>query len=177
MFPTTLWDLSTTPYAALGDCANHRAHLRSQPCSGTGRPVSMPCSGTVLTTEHDYIPNCARELINHSLRCTRDVLRLLSNHSLGIAFLSYIWNGLDNFNFLDLATRLLHRLLASSGTTLVWCIWRCISVSEFLCGFFSLDHSATCLRHLLPRSGTKWAHFTLRWICLLFECLYIFQEK
>ena len=26
---------------------------------------------------------------------------------------------------------------------------------------FFLDPSTTCLRHLLPSSGTKWAHFTL----------------
>jgi len=90
MFPTTLGDLSTSPYAVLGDCADHRARLRSQPCSGTGRPVSMPCSETMLTTEHDYIPNRAWRLINHSPRCARDLLRLLSDHSLGIAFLSYI---------------------------------------------------------------------------------------
>jgi len=126
-FPTTLGDLSTSPYVVLGDCADHRACLRFQPCSRTGRPVSMPCSGTVLTTEHDYIPNRARRLINHSLRCAQDLLRLLSNHSLGI--------GWDNFNFLDLATRLTLRLPASSETTSVRCIWRCISVSDFLCGF------------------------------------------
>ena len=47
MFPTMLGDLSTSPYTVLGDCADHRARLRSQPCSGTGRPVSMSCSGTV----------------------------------------------------------------------------------------------------------------------------------
>ena len=27
---------------------------------------------------------------------------------------------------------------------------------------FFLDPGTTCLRHLLPGSGTKWAHFTLR---------------
>jgi len=85
-----LGDLSTSPYVVLEDCADHRECLRSQPCSGTGRPVSMPCSGTVLTTEHDYILNRARGLINHSLRCARDLLRLLSDHSMGTVFLSYI---------------------------------------------------------------------------------------
>jgi len=143
MFPTTLGDLSTSLYAVLGDCADHRARLRSQPCSETGQSVSMPCSETVLTTNRvcrlmnhslrcardllrslsdhslgtaflDYIPNRARRLINHSLRCAWDLLRLLSNHSLGI--------GRDNFNFLDLATRLILRLPTSSGTTSVRCI-------------------------------------------------------
>jgi len=153
----------------LGDCADHRTRLRSQLCSGTSRPVFMPCSGTVLTTEHDYILNHARRLINHSLRCARDLLRLLSDHSLWIEFLSYIWIGLDNFNFLDLATRLVLRLPASSETTSVRCMWRCISILEFLRGFFFLDSGTTCLRHLLPDSETKWTHFTLWWICLLFK--------
>jgi len=163
-----LGDLSTSAYAVLEDCADHRARLRSQPCSRTGRPVSMSCSGTVLTTEHDYIPNHARGLINHSLHCARDLLRLLSDHSIGTAFLSYIWIGLVNFNFLDLATWLILRLPASSGTTSVRCIWQCILASKFQCGFFFLDPGTTWLRHLLPCSGTKWAHFTLWWICLLF---------
>ena len=30
---------------------------------------------------------------------------------------------------------------------------------------FFLDPGTTCLCHLLPGSGTKWAHFTLRWMC------------
>ena len=51
---------------------------------GDCRSVSMPCSWTVLTTDR------ARRLINHSLRCARDLLRSLSDHSLGTAFLSYI---------------------------------------------------------------------------------------
>jgi hypothetical protein len=51
-FPTTLGDLSTTLYAVLEDCADHRARLRSQPRSGTCPPVPTPCSGTVPTTEH-----------------------------------------------------------------------------------------------------------------------------
>jgi len=167
-FTTTLGELSTSPYAVLGDYANHRARLRFQPCSETGRPVSMPCSGTVLTTEHDYILNRAQGHINHFLRCARNLLRLLSDHSLGTAFLSYIWIGLDNFSFLDFAIRLILRLPANSETISVRCIWRCILVSEFLRELFFLDPGTMCLHHLLPGSGTKWAHFTLRWICLLF---------
>jgi hypothetical protein len=31
-----------------------------------------------------------------------------------------------------------------------------------------LDPSITCLRHLLPGSGTKWVHFTWRWIVSIF---------
>ena len=66
-FPTTLGDLSTGPYAVLGDCADHRARLRSQPRLGTCLPVSTPCSGTVPTTEHVYVPNHARGLADQSL--------------------------------------------------------------------------------------------------------------
>jgi len=61
----TLGDLSTIPYAVLGDCSDHRACLRSQPRSGTCRLVSMLCSKTVLTTEHVYVPNHARGLVYH----------------------------------------------------------------------------------------------------------------
>ena len=68
----------------------------------------------------------------------------------------------------DHATWLILHLPASSGTTLVQCIWWCISVSEFPRGLFFLDPGTMCLRHLLPGSRTKWAHFTLRWICLFF---------
>ena len=90
MFLTTVGDLSTSLYAVLEDCADHRACLLFQPRSGTCPPVSTPCSETVSTTEHVYIPNHARRLINHFLRCARDLRRLLFDHSLGTALLSYI---------------------------------------------------------------------------------------
>jgi len=66
-FPTTLGDLSTSLYVVLKDCADHRSRLRSQPRSGTCLPVSTPCSGTVLTTEHVYVPNHAPALVDQSL--------------------------------------------------------------------------------------------------------------
>ena len=62
-FPTMLRDWSISLYTVLEDCADHRAWLHSQPCSGTHQSL---------------------------LRCARDLLRLLSDHSLGTAFLSYI---------------------------------------------------------------------------------------
>ena len=147
-FPTRLGDLSTTLYTVLEDCADHRAHLRFQPRSGTCPPVPTPCSGTVPTTEHVYILNSARGLVNHSLYCARGLLWSLSNHSLGTILISYIWIGLIyNWGvilFLDLATRLILRLPASSGTTSVRCIWRCISVLEFLRRlFWSWHHMPT----------------------------------
>ena len=41
---------------------------------------------------------------------------------------------------------------------------------------FSFDPGTTCLRHLLPGSGTKWAHFTLWWTCLLFWRSVLFRK-
>ena len=89
-FPTTLGELSTSLYAVLEDYADHLACLRSQPHSGTCPPVSTPCSGTVPTTEHVYISDRARGLVNNSLRCARGLLRSLSDHSLKTALLGYI---------------------------------------------------------------------------------------
>ena len=79
--------------------------------------------------------------------------------------LAYSW---DIFSHLDLATRLIPRLPASSGTTSVRCTCQCISYHLYddwilnLTRNSFLDPGTTCLRHLLPGSGTKWAHFTLR---------------
>jgi len=57
---------------------------------GTGRPVPMLSLTVVTIIEHVYIPNHSRGLINHSLCCAQDLLRLLSDHSLGTALLNYI---------------------------------------------------------------------------------------
>jgi hypothetical protein len=37
-----------------------------------------------------------------------------------------------------------------------------VTLASKLLDLFSLDPGTTCLRHLLPGSGTKWLHFTLR---------------
>jgi len=66
-FPTMLEDWPISLYVMLGDCADHRAWLHSQPCLGTHQPLT---------------------------RCARDLLWLLSDHNLGTFFLSYIWIGL-----------------------------------------------------------------------------------
>ena len=63
----TLGDSSTILYAVLEDSADHRARLRSQPRSGTCQPVPTSCSGTVLITEHVYVSNHARGLVDQSL--------------------------------------------------------------------------------------------------------------
>ena len=83
-FPTTLGDLSTGPYAVLGDCAAHRAlyarglvdqltNLRawglhrppSTIRSGTGRPAhQFENSGTVPTTERYMLGDWSISLFN-----------------------------------------------------------------------------------------------------------------
>jgi len=78
-----LEDLSTSPYAVLGDYAYHQACLRFEPCLETRRLVPTPCSRTMPTIEHVYVPNRAQGLIGHSLCCARELLRSLSNHILG----------------------------------------------------------------------------------------------
>jgi len=109
-FPTMLGDWSTSLYAVLGDCADHRARLHSQLCSRTHQILHALCSELASITLRPQFGDCFSQL--HMNR-THIQLR------------SYL-------NFLDLATRLILRLLASSGTTSVRCIWRCISVSEIL---------------------------------------------
>ena len=102
----------------------------------------------------------------------RGLPRSLSDHGSGTLRLDYMRLAtriqLGYFSHLDLATRLIPRLLASSGTTSVRCTCRCISYclnNDWILNFGGnsfLDPGTTCLRHLLPGSGTQWAHFTLR---------------
>jgi hypothetical protein len=81
------------------------------------------------------LPDHARGLVDHTSRCARGLLRPLSDHSSMTDFLGYMWNWihiqLSSHYFLDLATRLILRIPASSGTTSVRCTCRCIPVSSF----------------------------------------------
>ena len=61
-----------------------------------------------------------------------------------------------DFNFLDLATRLILCLPASSGTMHLALH---LNIRIFM-WIFLFDPGTTCLHHLLPGTGTKWAHFT-----------------
>ena len=162
----------------LGDCLDHhraRGLLRPLSCSGLSRPPS--CSGTVLTTfvlgdypDYDYFSGIHRfphaalgDCPDHSPTIAQGPLSSatcdLYSHTVERHFI---------FSHLDLATRLIPRLPASSGTTSVRCTCRCSSYRLYddwilnLTGNSFLDPGTTCLRHLLPGSGTKWAHFTLR---------------
>ena len=161
---------------------------------GLYRPPSMACSGigwlvypielgTVPTTEHcmlgDWstsLPNWARDWTDYWAWCARGLVKQsiyksddYTDYRLHMNPLCIQLRGV--FNFLDLVTRLVFCLPSSSGTTSVRCIWWCISALDFLLSFFFSDPGTTCLRHLLPGSGTELAHFTLRWIYLLFADL------
>ena len=57
-FPTMLGDWSTSLYAVLGDCADHRARLHSQPCSETHQSLSALCSGLASITLRPQLEYC-----------------------------------------------------------------------------------------------------------------------
>ena len=104
-------------------CSGTLARPRS--CSGTlARP--RLCSGTRQTTLRprlgDFVARsstCAQGLLDHSPTMAR---RLCVSTTCDWR-LAYSW---DVFSHLDLATSLIPRLLASSGTTSVRCTCRCI---------------------------------------------------
>jgi hypothetical protein len=144
-----VWDMDLT--IRYGKDNQGKVHLRithwccsamedSKKCLGTGlaiachRPPSTLYSSTRFGDSSTTSP-AARGLINHTSCCARGLLRPLSDHSSTPDFLSYMWNWthiqLRDHYFLDLATRIILRLPASSGTTLVRCTCWCISVSSF----------------------------------------------
>ena len=135
----------------LGDCLDRcraRGLLRPLPCSGTAPTI------TVLGDCYDHC--CAWGLSRPLLGDRSPRLHVICTHI-----------QLRDI-YLDLATRLILRLPASSGTTSVRCTCRCISYrlhDDWILNFNGnsfLDPGTTCLHHLLPGSGTKWAHFTLQ---------------
>ena len=96
--------------AVLGDCLDH--------CRARGLPRLLPCSGIAPTTAvlgdcSDHC--CARELSRPLLGDCSPRLHVICTHI-----------QLRDI-YLDLATRLILRLPASSGTTSVRCTCRCIS--------------------------------------------------
>jgi len=160
---------STTEYVYV---SNHARRLvdHSLCCArGLSEPPSMFTFPTVLRdssiTPYAVLKDCS----DHSLITAWGML-----FSITYELDSYTTEG--QFNFLDLTIRLILCLPTSSGTTLVRCTWRCILVLEFLRGLFFLHPGTTCLYHLLPGSETRWAHFTLRWIYLLFQILYFYEK-
>ena len=129
----------------LGDCPDHHC------ARGLSRPLS--CSGTVPITLMlgdclDHSPNIARrqlssatcDLYSHTVerRLFRPCYKAATSPSSKLG---------DYIGTMHLSVHLV-LLVRRLDSQLQW---------EFF-----LDPSTTCLHHLLPGSGTKWAHFTLR---------------
>ena len=143
-----------------------------------GLPRPLPCSGTARTTavlgdcpDHCHARVPLRPLPRLGTALATDVLGDCPDHCSenGSPRLHVICTHIQLRDiYLDLATRLIFRLSASSGTTSVRCTYRCILYCLYNDWIFNfsgnsfLDPSTTCLCHLLPGSGTKWAYFTLR---------------
>ena len=129
---------TTQATAVLGDCPGHchaRGLQRPLPCSGTTQTTAvlrdctdhcharglhrpLPCSGTAhtITVLGDCFDHqCARELSRPLLGDCSPRLHVICTHI-----------QLRDI-YLDLATRLVLRLPASLGTTLVRCTCQCIS--------------------------------------------------
>ena len=172
----------------LGDCPDHhRARRLFRPLSCSGLSRSPSCSGTVPTTlvlvlgtvstvlvlgdcpDYGYSRGFVVFPMLRSGTAPTTLRPLLGDcsHRLHVICTHIQLRGILFFSQLDLATRLIPHLQASSGTTSVRCTCRCSSYrlyDDWILNFTGnsfLDPSTTCLRHLLPGSGTKWAHFTL----------------
>jgi hypothetical protein len=153
-FKIMLRDWSTSSYAVLGDCADHQACLYSQLRSENHQLLPILCSGFALITLRPWL-----EELFFSVTYEVDSYRW------AILIFKTLIRG-SYFAFQQ--ARGLHRYDASGDASQYW---------NFYVDSFFLDPSTTCLHHLLPGSRTKWAHFTLRWICLLFESLYFSNSK
>ena len=133
-FPIMLGDWSTSLYAVLGDCADHGARLHSQPCSRTHQSLPALCSG---------------------------LASIISDHNMGLLFsvpYELDWIILIFRPYYKAHTSPFIKLEDYIGTMH---LAMHVSIRNFKMIFF-LDSGTTCLRHLLPGSETKWAHFTLR---------------
>ena len=144
----------------LGDCPDHcraRALPRPLPCLGTAPTTAvlgdcsdhwcvrgllrlLMCSGTVPTTARRSLSSATCDLYSHTVE--RHLFRpCYKAHTSPSSKLG------DYIGTMHLPVHLVSPV-RRLGSQLNW---------EFF-----LDPGTTCLLHLLPGSGTKWAHFTLR---------------
>ena len=147
----------------LGDCPDHHC------ARGLSRPPL--CSGTIRTTV--VLGDCLDHIVLGTVLITL-MLGDCPDHSLNIAWRQLSLATCDLY--LHIVERHLLRPCYKAHTSpssklgdyigtmhlpvhLVSPVQRLDS--QFNWEFF-LDPGTTCLRHLLPGSGTKWAHFTLR---------------
>ena len=153
---------------------------RSSTCArGLPRPLSDHSSGTSLLAPRPVLEDC----LDHSLTTARGLHRSLLDLCSGTARpLSDHGSGTLRLDYMRLVTRMqlgyffslrpcykAHTSPSSKlgdyiGTMhlpvhLVSLVRRFVSQLNWE---FFLDPGTTCLRHLLPGSRTKWAHFTLR---------------
>jgi len=140
MFSTTLGDLSTSPYAVLGDYADHRAGLYSQPCSGTHQSLPTLYSGLASIILRPQLEDCSSQLhMNWTHIQPRGKFKFFRPCYKALTLPSSKFG--DYIGTMHLAMHL------------------SIKISTWT---FLFNLGTTCLRHLLTGSGTKWAHFTLR---------------
>ena len=138
---SVLWDF-WPDHSMLGDCLDHSPTT----ARGLRRSLLDLCSGTASTTLRPRLGDFASRL-----HATGD------SHTVGISFFSlrpcYKAHTSPSSKLGDyIGTMHLPVHLVSPVRRLD---------SQLNWEFF-LDPGTTCLRHLLPGSGTKWAHFTLR---------------
>ena len=153
----------------LGDCTDHRAcYARglvdqfaysttwglyrppSTLCSGTGRPVRLFDNlGTVPTTEHDMLGDWPTSSPDQIDRFHLVANKCIASNWIILTILTLLQGSYYAFQ----QARGLHRYDASGDASSHQILYE---------NFFFFDPGTTCLRHLLPGSGTKWAHFTLR---------------
>ena len=129
----------------LEDCPDHhRAQVLSRPLS---------CSGTVPITLMlgdcpDHSPNIARRPLSSA---TCDLYsHIVEKHLFRPCYKAYTSPSSKLGDYIGMMHLPVHLVLLVRRLD-----------SQLQWEFF-LDPGTTCLRHLLPGSGTKWAHFTLR---------------
>ena len=133
---------SLAPRPMLRDCLDHSLTT----ARGLRRSLLDLCSGTASTTLRPQLEDFASRL--HAAG---------DSHTVGIFFSFRPCYKADNLAFQQ--ARGLHRYDAPTGASRIACTTiGFLTLIEIL----FLDPGTTCLRHLLPGSGTKWAHFTLR---------------
>ena len=122
-FELRMGTLSLTPRPVLVDYLDHSLTTARGLCHS----LLDLCSGTASTTLRPQL----EDFIARSSTYARGLPRPLSDHGSGTLRLDYMRLStriqLGFFSHLDLATRLIPRLPASSGTTSVRCTCRCIS--------------------------------------------------
>ena len=154
----------------LGDCLDHcnaRGPPRPLSCLGTaqtttvlvGLPRPLPCSGIAPTTA--VLRDCSDNL------CARGLSRPLLGEWFSSATYDLYSHTVERYLF-----RPCYKAHTSPSSKLgdyigtmhlpVHLVSPVRRLGTQLNWEFFLDHGTMCLLHLLPGSGTKWAHFTLR---------------